>query len=392
MDSIDCGYFNWDAGVLWQPNKQHTEFCSAGAWHRNTPALATFTELAKNHIYKPNPTWIKQLQSEPESAKTMKQLSQAIGFNGEIFDTESSISTFIKTEGQLLGIATFFSQDIQGVEQEFCKFMEGIGTQFAQFMCRKQVEVELHRQNVLLQSELQQASEYVRSLLPVAMVERVEIQSQFVPSMQLGGDAFDYYWLDDDHLVLYLLDVAGHGIKSALLSVSVMNILRSRALSNTQFDSPKSVLTSLNQFFQMSDTGDDYFTIWYGVYNYQTGQLTYSSAGHPPALLLRTNDQEIRVQYLEADGIPIGMFPDCDFEDKMAHIQPGSHLFLFSDGVYEIHQPDGVMWGLHSLIEWLKVYQRISKNHLSSLFQEIQSVSAHQPLEDDFSIVEMRIH
>jgi phosphoserine phosphatase RsbU/P len=386
-----CGYFNWDAGVLWQLNRQQTEFCSVGVWHRNIPSLAPFTKLAQTHIYKPDLDWIKRLQSEPESANTMKLLSQAIGFDGEIFGTDSSISTPIGTEGQLLGIATFFSQNIQSVEQEFCKFMDGIGTQFAQFIRRKQVEGDLHRQNILLQSELQQASEYVRSLLPATMVDRVTIQSQFVPSMQLGGDAFDYYWFDDDQLVIYLLDVAGHGIKSALLSVSIMNILRSRALANTQFDSPSSVLTALNQFFQMSDTGDDYFTLWYGVYSYKNRQLTYSSAGHPPALLLRDDVQEMIVQSLQSDGIPIGMFPDYDFEEKTVQIQPNSHLFVFSDGVYEVHQPDGVMWGLDSLIELLKVHQKKNLGHLSDLFQEIQSVSAHQTLDDDFSIVEMQI-
>ena len=389
---IICGYFNWDAGVLWKPNKQQTEFRSAGVWCRNTPALAPFEKSAQKHSYKPDLAWLDQLQSKPESAQAMKHLSQAIGFNGGVFDAQSSISTPIITEGQVLGIATFFSQDIQHVEQEFCVFIDGIGSQFAQFIRRKQVEAELHRQNILLQSELQQASEYVQSLLPVIMVDRVAIQSQFVPSMQLGGDAFDYYWLDDDRLVIYLLDVAGHGVKSALLSVSVVNILRSRSLFNTQFDSPKSVLTSLNQFFQMSEAGDDYFTMWYGVYNHKTRQLTYSSAGHPPALLLRGNDQEIVVQPLESDGIAIGMFEDFGFEDKTTQIQPGSHLFLFSDGVYEVHQPDGVMWGLDSLIDLLKVYQQDKIGHLSDLYQTIQSVSAHQPLEDDFSIVEMQLY
>jgi len=387
-----CGYFNWDAGVLWQLDKQQTEFFSAGVWHRNTSTLALFAKVARNHTYKTNLAWVRQLQTEREPAKNLKLLSQAIGLNGDVFDRVPSISTPIGTEGKLLGIATFFSQDMHDLEQEFYKFMDGIGTQFAQFIGRKQVEAELHRQNMLLQFELQQASEYVRSLLPAEMLDRVMIQSQFVPCMQLGGDAFDYYWLDDDRLVIYLLDVAGHGVKSALLSVSVMNILRSQALANTQFDSPRSVLTSLNQFFQMNQTGSDYFTIWYGVYNHQTGQLIYSSAGHPPALLLCPGEPEIRVQSLESGGIPIGMFPVYEFKDEVAEIQPGSHLFLFSDGAYEIHQPDGTMWDLHSLIELLKVYQQSGKEHLSDLFQEIQAVSAHQPLQDDLSIVEMRFH
>jgi len=389
---VICGYFNWDAGILWQPNKQQTELHSAGVWHRNIPTLSSFAGLAKTRLYKLDPVLISQLQSQSDSTDNMQLLNQAIGFKGSLFDRGLSISTVIRTEGQLLGIATFFSPDIRTVEQEFYKFINEIGTQLAQFILRKQIEVKLHQQNILLQSELQQASEYVRSLLPATMVDRVTIQSQFVPSMQLGGDAFDYYWLDEDHLVIYLLDVAGHGIKSALLSVSVMNILRSRALANTQFDSPESVLTALNQFFQMSETGDDYFTLWYGVYNRQTGQLTYASAGHPPALLFRDDNQEIIVQLLQSDGIPIGMFPDCNFEEKMVQIESNSHLFIFSDGVYEVHQQDGVMWGLNQLIELLKVYQKTSQGQLSDLFQKIQLISANQILEDDFSIVEMQIH
>ena len=90
---------------------------------------------------------------------------------------------------------------------------------------------------------------------------------RFIPSQALGGDIFDHYWLDNDHFVAYLVDVSGHGVGSALLSTSVMDVLRTHALSGTDFRDPGAVLTALNAAFQMTNHGNKYFTIWYGVYD-----------------------------------------------------------------------------------------------------------------------------
>lgn len=391
---VICGYFDWDAGILWQLNQPQTELQAMGSWHRKKPELAGFSELTTQQTFRLDRTLLNQIQAQPVPTHDVQLLSRMTVSSQSDLVWGAAISTPIRTEGQLLGLATFFSQGTQTVEPEFYRVMDGIGTQFGQFLRRKQVEAELHRQHLLLQSELQQASEYVRSLLPTAMTDRVLIQSQFVPSMQLGGDAFDYYWLDQDRLVIYLLDVTGHGVKSALLSVSVLNMLRSQALTNVQFDSPKAVLTSLNQFFQMSDARDDYFTIWYGVYDCKTGQLTYASAGHPPALLLSSNGAgnrpETTVQSLKATGTPIGLFANLQYTDKTVQLPSGSQLFLFSDGVYEIQQANGTIWGLQSLTDLLKLYCQ-QQQELPTLFQSIQRLTNQQSLEDDFSIVELRV-
>ena len=84
---------------------------------------------------------------------------------------------------------------------------------------------------------------------------------------ELGGDSFGYHWIDAEHFALYLLDVCGHGVGAALLSVAVSNTLRSGALPRTDFRSPEEVLGSLNQAYQMDDHDELYFTIWYGVYH-----------------------------------------------------------------------------------------------------------------------------
>ena len=91
--------------------------------------------------------------------------------------------------------------------------------------------------------------------------------------------------MDDDHFAIYLIDVSGHGVGAALLSVSVMNVLRSESFTKTDFKTPEQILESLNHAFPGEDNNDMFFTIWYGIYNKRTKVLTYASGGHPPALL-----------------------------------------------------------------------------------------------------------
>src|SRR5271165_505548 len=97
-----------------------------------------------------------------------------------------------------------------------------------------------------LASEVKQAARYVQSLLPDKLRKGlIKTDWRFVPSAELGGDSFGYDWLDDDHFAFYLLDVSGHGVGAALLSVSAMNALRSQALPNTDFRQPGQVLFAL---------------------------------------------------------------------------------------------------------------------------------------------------
>ncbi len=94
-----------------------------------------------------------------------------------------------------------------------------------------------------LANEMEQAAQYVQSLLPEKLKKgAIRTDWRFVPSAELGGDSFGYHWLDDDHFAFYLLDVSGHGVGSALLSVSAMNALRSQALPQTDFRQPGQVL------------------------------------------------------------------------------------------------------------------------------------------------------
>ncbi|MEH2358330.1 SpoIIE family protein phosphatase [Nostoc sp.] len=249
---------------------------------------------------------------------------------------------------------------------------------------------DLQTQKQILEAELAEASDYVRSLLPSPLVGAVTTESLFIPSAQLGGDCFDHHWIDEDHLAIYLLDVSGHGVGSALLSVSVLNVLRSQSLPNTNFCQPSEVLKALNHAFQMTKHGDKYFTIWYGVYHRLKRQLIYANAGHPPALLLsKTSTISIQVKQLSSLDLPIGFLPDVQFEDAVLEVEENSTLYIFSDGAYEIKQSDGKIWGIDAFIDLLTEYSQKDTYKLNQVLAKILTLNAQDNLDDDLSLVKV---
>ncbi len=241
-----------------------------------------------------------------------------------------------------------------------------------------------------LNQELAEAAQYVRSLLPHPISQgEIRVDWKFVPSTSLGGDAFGYYWLDDDHFVLYLLDVSGHGVGAALLSVSVMNALRSQSLPNTDFKDPAQVLASLNDAFPGETNDCMFFTIWYGVFDKSTRELIYASGGHPPALLIHdTQEGGSRNIALRTANVAIGAVPDTHYNKDKQLVSENATLYIYSDGVYEVEKSDGMMWQLHEFVDFIGRAKTTDRSQLENLYQSIQSMNVQDNFEDDFTILE----
>ena len=254
-----------------------------------------------------------------------------------------------------------------------------------------QLSRDLQQQKQLLENELSEAAEYVSSILPEPLVHpELKIDMRFIPSRKLGGDSFDYFWLDDCHLAFYLLDVAGHGLRASLPSLSVINLLRSKTLNQANYYQPSNVISNLNHVFQMSDRNDKYFTIWYGVYNIKKRSLFYSSAGHPPGILLtKTPQKYIMEQRLKTVGVPVGMFPEAKYIDGYCQIPHHSSLYIFSDGIYEIEQNNGSLWGLNKFITVLTKYQKTPQRNLDRLLQFVRNWHPNFQFDDDLSILQL---
>jgi len=211
------------------------------------------------------------------------------------------------------------------------------------------------------------------------------------PSTQLGGDMFGYHWLDPDHLAVYLLDVSGHGVGSSLLAVSAANLLSGKALANTDFTNPGQVLSRLNDVFQMEKQNHKYFTMWYGVYDRARRVLSYSNAGHPPALVFTgPNPGGSTLELCTSCGLAIGMMEGTEFDSKTVSLGPYARLLLYSDGVYEIDKPDGVMWKHKEFVEFMSSLPRGSDSVMANLLAHARKLHGADVLADDFSILDIR--
>ena len=248
---------------------------------------------------------------------------------------------------------------------------------------------KLEAQQRVIAKELADAAAYVRSLLPAPMEADSAIPSdwRFITCSSLGGDSFGYHWLAPDKLAIYLLDVCGHGVGAALLSVSAINTIRNQTLPDTDFSMPSQVLNGLNRAFPMEKQDGKYFTIWYGVLNPTTRELRYAGGGHPPAIVVASDGA---VKRLDCPGMIIGAFSFANYSEHKAMLDPGSRLFVFSDGCYEVTDPAERMM---TIDEFSGILGRSGSNAdgLDQVLSSVRDWQQRADFDDDFSLMALRV-
>lgn len=248
-----------------------------------------------------------------------------------------------------------------------------------------ETNASLMRTQARLDAELEEATRYVMSILPDRRTALPLTDWLLVPSTELGGDTFGYHAIDDDHWAVYLLDVCGHGVGAALLSVTAINVLRASALRNTDFREPDQVLAGLNEAFPMEKQNDMFFTIWYGVYQLSTRTLRYSSGGHPPAIHLRSAADGVTqaTSLITLGGIAIGAMPGVVYECGSTTMAPGDRILVLSDGTFEVDGPGGDMLDFDDLAR----FAARESDSPRAILEWVRSHNDGPSLPDDFSLV-----
>ncbi len=247
---------------------------------------------------------------------------------------------------------------------------------------------KLQESQAALKKELEEAENYVESLLPPKFDDSVmRTDWVFKSSTALGGDCFGYHYIDSTCVAAYLLDVCGHGVGAALLSVSAMNVLRSQTLDRVDFKDPSSVLFALNNAFDMDKQNGMYFTLWYGVYDVATRLLSYACGGHPPAVLIDGGGERL----LSAKGMVIGGIPNSNFETKTVPVGKSGRLYVFSDGVYElVSKSSGEMMSVEDFAEELKKPPMDGLSKVQSMMAFSKAAQGSDKFDDDFSLFEIQ--
>ena len=148
---------------------------------------------------------------------------------------------------------------------------------------------------------------------------------------------------------------------------------------------PARVAAYLNTMFQMSTHGGLYLTLWYGVYDLQTRTLRYCSAGHHPSYLVA--DGSGQAIPLKTGNIMIGATTEFEYESSSVEVPPGSRLYVFSDGIFEIEAKDGTQWGLNHVLPLIVEPPVSGVTEPERLLRAIRGHARSPDFDDDFTLV-----
>ncbi len=260
-------------------------------------------------------------------------------------------------------------------------------------------KMELELANQRMKRDLQAAAKIQQSLLPSTAPENEAIDFAWIyePCDELAGDIFNVFQVDQQNIVFYLLDVVGHGVPAALLSVTLSRLLSPLTGSSLLFTSdstgrrllsPSELATELNKRFPMSDDNGQYFTLLFGCLNVQTSQCRFVSAGHPGPVYLPVNDAP---EFLDTSGYPIGIVEQPGYVDHAVSLSPGDRLILYSDGLLDAENPSGSFFGKEGLLESVTDRHHSLDDVIRSLRHRVVSWCDGQSAMDDISVLALSL-
>jgi serine phosphatase RsbU (regulator of sigma subunit)/predicted ester cyclase len=207
---------------------------------------------------------------------------------------------------------------------------------------QERIERELIEQELGLARSIQQAS------LPkeVPRLEGWQISPYYQPAREVGGDFYDFFELEDGRVVVVVGDATGKGMPAALIAEATSNMLRAvaQALGSS---SPGGVLSRVNETLLARIPDNMFVTCFYAILDPKSGSLSYANAGHDLPYLWQSGE----AQELRARGMPLGLMPGMDYEEKEITLQADEAALFYSDGLVEAHDPKGEMFGFPRLRE-----------------------------------------
>lgn len=272
-------------------------------------------------------------------------------------------------------------------KEEFLARIRYHSKAYISYLERNYAFEKLEESEKALKKEIDDAADYVRSILPEPFVSpHIATAWRFIPSTVLGGDIFGYQMIDKDHFALYLIDVCGHGVGAALLSISAANVLREKSPVGFDLLDPKSVLMRLNDLFPMEKNNNMFFSMWYGIYNIPKRILTYSNAGHPPVMIKTIREKSF--SKLTIPGLMIGALSTVNYQNAHFEIKEPSRLYLFSDGVFEQELKNGETTSLGDFLNYLeKLPEESAEEDLNKIGTFSLAEKSAPSFADDFSLV-----
>ena len=313
-------------------------------------------------------------------------MAVAFSITGRIIDPLNTITRRVAS----LGVRNrqFQMEDLYKTGDEIEVLAESFAKQSARTMLYidqiKKVTAEKER----IEAELDMAKKIQISQLPrnfdaFCARQDIDLYACTRPAKEVGGDFYDFFMTDDDHLCLVMADVSGKGIPAALLMMITKALLKTHLQGG---ESPAQALRSVNnQLCETNDT-DSFVTVWLASIQLSTGKGIAANAGHEHPVLRRAGGQYELVIYRHS--LPIGAMPGYDFREHEFELHPGDSLFVYTDGVAEATDPESRLFGTDRILEALNRDPDASpRDTLSSMMERIDSFAASAEQFDDITMM-----
>jgi serine phosphatase RsbU (regulator of sigma subunit)/HAMP domain-containing protein len=243
-----------------------------------------------------------------------------------------------------------------------------------------------------IESELKIAHDIQMGMLPKVFppfpdVPEFDIYAALEPAKEVGGDLFDFFFLDDDHLCFTIGDVSGKGMPASLFMVVTKIMVKTKA---TKGLTPEKVLDRVNQDISMDNPSLLFVTLFFGILNIRTGELQFANGGHNPPLIIRSGD----VRMMESTGgIALGVMEDFLYESKTMALQRGDLIVLYSDGVTEAMNRDQELYSDKRLIELMHTLKDRSVDEvIRGIIESVDTFCQDEPRSDDITLMAIRFN
>lgn len=242
-----------------------------------------------------------------------------------------------------------------------------------------------------LQKEMQVAQEIQHALLPARFpqIEGYELAAVYRAAKDVGGDYFDFVWIDESTLGIIVADVSGKGVPGSLVMTMIRTAIRLESRGN---QSPSDILARVNDFVAEDVKKGMFITIFFIVLDSKQRQISFASAGHNPMILYRQDSQ--KCYFLNPKGIPLGLTlpDDISFRDSLEidklKLKKDDLLVIYTDGITEAMNNRSELYGNDRLIEFIKSHSHLSPDEFAAaLDQDLASFTGNAPQNDDITLV-----
>jgi GAF domain-containing protein len=301
----------------------------------------------------------------------------------QVFESPTLLGLPLIARGHLVG-AMLVDHPVLGgqMDQRRLNILNGIAHQTAITLENARLQSEATTAE-RMERELEVARGIQASFLPDKMPEVVgwEVGAAYRAARQVGGDFYDFFPVDDHRWALVIADVADKGVPAALFMALSRTLLRAVG-SNRQ--SPADTLSRVNQLLLRDTRSELFVTVWYGLWDTQTGEITYASAGHNPALVVRADGD---VELLNTRGIALGVVPQIRVQEHAITLGTGDLLVAYTDGVTEALRSDEAEFGVIGLQSALVNQRRKSAQEIAQgVVKTIDLFVGSSPQFDDITL------